>query len=51
MNPNEGFSQQLMAYESIYLANLTCVRPNPVRCLKRSFDEIDRALKMEDMES
>lgn len=48
VNPNEGFSRQLMAYESIYLANLTCARFNSDRTLKRNFDEIDRNLEIMD---
>lgn len=37
-----------MAYESIYLANLTCGKSNPDRSLKRNFDEIDRNLELMD---
>lgn len=51
VNPNEGFSQQLMAYESIYLANLTCPRSNSECNLKRPFDDIDRTLEAMDTES
>lgn len=48
VNPNEGFSKQLMAYESIYLANLTCLGSNTERSLKRNYEEIDRTMESMD---
>ncbi|XP_034246991.1 serine/threonine/tyrosine-interacting protein B-like isoform X2 [Thrips palmi] len=51
VNPNEGFAQQLMAFESIYLANLTCLGSNSDRSLKRNFEDIDRSMERMDTDS
>lgn len=51
VNPNEGFVQQLRAYESIYVANLTCVKSDADRSLKRTFDDVDRTIEIMDRSS